>query len=47
MKLTKVADVDSHEEQDAPVDNTCYMKLASKLKYLLGLHEYILGSVIV
>ena len=35
VKLTEVADVDSHEKQDAPVDNTCYMKLASKLKYLL------------
>ena len=40
MKLTEVADVDSHEEQDAPVDNTCYMKLASKL-ILTGLHEQI------
>ena len=35
VKLADVADtdsVDSQEEQDASVDNTCYMKLASKLK---------------
>ena len=35
VELTDVADtdsVDSKEEQDTSVDNTCYMKLASKLQ---------------
>ena len=35
MKLADVADtgsVDSKEEQDTSVDNTCYMKLSSKLQ---------------
>ena len=38
MELTDVADtdsVDSNEKMDTSVDNTCYMKLASKLKHLL------------
>ena len=38
MELADVADtgsVDSNKEQDASVDNTCYMKLASKLRHLL------------
>ena len=38
VELTDVADtdsVDSNEKMDTSVDNTCYMKLASKLKHLL------------
>ena len=45
VKLADVADtdsVDSREEQNVSVDNTCYMKLASKLNHLLvNLHDYI------
>ena len=38
VKLTDVADtdsVDSNEKMDTSVDNTCYMKLASKLRHLV------------
>ena len=38
VELTDVADtdsVDSNEKMDTSVDNTCYMKLASKLRHLL------------
>ena len=38
VELTDVADtdsVDSKEEQDTSVDNTCYMKLASKLQLFI------------
>ena len=38
VKLADMADtdsVDSKEKQDVSVDNTCYMKLASKLRHLL------------
>ena len=49
MKLADVADtdsVDSKEKQDVSVDNTCYMKLASKLKHLfVNLHDYIYPPV--
>ena len=49
VKLADVADsdsVDSKEKQDVSVDNTCYMKLASKLKHLLAnLNDYIYPPV--
>ena len=49
VKLADVADtdsIDSKEKQDVSVDNTCYMKLASKLKHLLvNLHDCIYPPV--
>ena len=43
MKLANVAgidSVDSKEEQDASVDNTCYMKLSSRFNLVVGLLDY-------
>ena len=43
MKLADVAGIesdDSKEEQDASVDNTCYMKLSSRFNLVVGLLDY-------